>query len=68
MKCISRYDKFKEETFDSIILKIRNGTIKCGKYAHLVKIDKNKVIKRKELFSKDNDDWRKEIKDEYNQG
>ena len=56
MQCVTRYDKYQDENFDSIILKIRNGTIKSGKYAHLVKIDKDKVIKRKELFTKDDND------------
>ena len=56
MQCITRYDKYHEEPFDSIILKIRNGTIKCGKYAHMVKIDKNAIIKRKELFANGKND------------
>jgi hypothetical protein len=56
MQCITRYDKYHEEPFDSIILKIRNGTIKCGKYAHMVKIDKNKIVKRKELFTNGEND------------
>lgn len=56
MQCVTRYDKNCEEPFDSIILRIRNGPIKCGKYAHMVKIDKNKIIKRKELFTDGKDD------------
>lgn len=56
MQCVTRYDKNREEPFDSIILRIRNGSIKCGKYAHMVKIDENKVIKRKELFTDGKDD------------
>ena len=42
--------KHKEESFDRVILLIRNGTIKCGKYANCVKIDKNPKIKGKEFF------------------
>lgn len=50
MKGVNRYNEFKEEDFDAIILKIRNGIIKCGRYSHLVKVDKNPKIEGKELF------------------
>lgn len=52
MKCIDRLEKYKDEDLDTILLKIKNGTIKCGRYAHLIKIDKNdnKPIDRKEIF------------------
>lgn len=50
MKCIDRYETYKDYDFDRIILAIKKGTIKCGKYSHLVKINKNKIIKDKELF------------------
>lgn len=50
MNCKERLMKYRNESFDTIMLLIRNGTIKCGRYAHLVKIDKNKIIKGKELF------------------
>jgi len=45
-----RLEKYKNEDMSLIILYIRNGTIKCGKYSHLVKIDKNYKINEKELF------------------
>jgi hypothetical protein len=51
MKCISRFDKYRREDLDKILIDIRNGTIKCGKYAHLVKIDKSKKVNEGELFS-----------------
>ena len=51
MKCISRYEQYKDEDFDKIILDIKKGNIKAGKYAHLVKVDKKKIIKDKELFN-----------------
>lgn len=51
MKCVSRYKKYANESFDVIMIKIRNGTIKCGKYAHLVKIKKDFKVNEKELFS-----------------
>lgn len=55
MKCISRLEEYKDEDFDAIILKIKKGDIKCGKYAHLVKIDKTKKYgNRKELFRNGN--------------
>lgn len=50
MKCIDRYHRFKDEPFDLIITKIHNGTIKCGRYAHKVKVDENKLLKRKEFL------------------
>jgi hypothetical protein len=52
MKAKSRLEEYKDETdFDHIMLMIRNGTIKCGKYSHLVKSDKNPNLKRKEFFT-----------------
>lgn len=51
-----RYEEYRDEAFDRIIVLIKNGTIKCGKYAHLVKIDEDKIMKGKEFFNdgKDN--------------
>ena len=51
MQCVDRYEKFKNEDLDVIIMKIRNGSIKCGRYSHLVKIDKDYKLKGKEFFS-----------------
>lgn len=51
MKCVNRYERFKDEDLDKIILLIRNGSIKSGKYSHLIKVNKNKIIKEKELFT-----------------
>lgn len=51
MKCMDRYEKYKDEYLDVIIMGIKKGTIKSGKYAHLVKVDKHKIIKDKELFT-----------------
>lgn len=53
MKCINRYEMYKDYDFDKIILSIKKGSIKCGRYSHLVKVDKNKIIKDKELFKND---------------
>ena len=50
MKCIERFEKYRDDDFDRIILLIKNGTIKCGKYSHLVKVDEDKPIKGKTLF------------------
>lgn len=50
MKGIKRYNEFKDDSLDQIMIKIRNGTIKSGQKAHLVKINKNEKIKGKELF------------------
>ena len=51
MKSISRLEHFNGEDFDKIILLIKNGTIKSGKYSNLVKIKKNEKINKKELFT-----------------
>lgn len=56
MKCMDRFQQYKDENFDRIMLMIRNGTIKAGKYSHLVKINENKIIKGKELFKNESDD------------
>lgn len=50
MRCLERLEQYKDDDFDHIILQIRNGTIKSGRYSHLVKIDKNKEVKGKVLF------------------
>lgn len=50
MNCIERLEQYIHEDFDVVILLIKNGTIKSGKYAHLVKIKNNKKIKGKEFF------------------
>ena len=50
MKCVDRYKKYQDESFDRILIKIRKGEIKCGKYSHLVKIDHNKKLKGKVFF------------------
>lgn len=51
MKFKTRLEKYEDEDFDTIMILIRNGTIKCGRYAHLVKIDKDKIMKGKEFFN-----------------
>lgn len=49
MKCIDRYEEYKDDNFDTIILKIKNGSIKSGRYAGLVKIKKDYKF-GKEIF------------------
>jgi hypothetical protein len=51
MKCISRYEKYKEDPFDRYIVLIKNGKIRSGRYSHLVKIDQNKKLEGKEFFT-----------------
>ena len=50
MENIDRYKKYKDESLDRVILYIRNGTIKAGRFSHLVKVDKNAKLKGKEFF------------------
>jgi hypothetical protein len=56
MKCISRYDEYKEDPFDRCIILIKNGKIKSGRYSHLIKIDKDKKLEGKEFFVDENND------------
>ena len=51
VQCVERYNQYKDESLDTVILKIRDGRIKCGRYAHLVKIDPKKILKGKEFFT-----------------
>lgn len=50
MKAIERFKHYRDVELDKILIDIRNGTIKCGRYAHLVKVDPDKKIKGKVLF------------------
>ena len=56
MQCVERYEKHQDDDFDAILLKIKNGTIKSGRYANMVKINKDWKLKGKEFFK----DGRKE--------
>ena len=51
MLCDERYHEFKDDTLDTILLHIKKGSIKCGRYAHLVKIDKSEKMNGKEFFT-----------------
>lgn len=51
MESYDRFNKYHNESLDLVITLIRNGSIKCGKYANLVKVDKNAKIKGKEFFN-----------------
>jgi hypothetical protein len=44
MNPMERFKEYRYTQLDEVVLAIRNGTIKTGKYSHLVKIDKNKKI------------------------
>ncbi len=53
MKPIERYLEYKDEDLDRILILIRNGTIKSGKFSHLIKTkskDTKSIMKEKELF------------------
>lgn len=52
MKGIDRVERYKDESFDTVIMKIRSGEIKAGKYSGLVKIKKGYKIKDGEIFRK----------------
>lgn len=51
-----RYLAYKDIGFDELIIKIKNGIIKAGKYSHLVKVDKDfKVPLKGEVLTRDAD-------------
>lgn len=54
MYALERYEEYKDTDLDIIVMKIKNGTIKCGKYSNLVKIKKleENFKKQKEFFNK----------------
>jgi alpha-D-ribose 1-methylphosphonate 5-triphosphate diphosphatase PhnM len=52
---MKRYQKYIEKPFDTVILLINNGTIKCGRYADLVKVDDDKRLRGKEFFNEDSE-------------
>lgn len=54
MNPIERLNQYSNDGLDEVMAQIKYGRIKCGKYAHRVKIDKNPKIP-KELF-KDGED------------
>jgi hypothetical protein len=46
-----RYEEYKDDSFDTIIMKVKNGQIPAGRYSGLVKIKKDEKINEKELFN-----------------
>lgn len=50
MSPAERVHTYYRDYLDTLILKIKRGDIKCGKYANRVKIDKNFDTGGKELF------------------
>lgn len=55
MDPMERLKLYRTESLDAVMLEIKNGNIKCGKYSHLVKVDPKKRMKGKVLF-KDGED------------
>ena len=51
MNPAERVHTYYRDYFDTVILKIKRGDIKCGKYANRVKIDKKFDASGKELFN-----------------
>lgn len=49
MNPIERYEKYVDDDIDRIVLLIKNGTIKSGKYARLVQVDKNFKLRKEVL-------------------
>ena len=50
MRCIKRYKRYQDEDFDRVLLYIKDGTIKCGKYSDIVKVEEFTKLKGGVLF------------------
>jgi hypothetical protein len=50
MRCVNRFKEFRDTDLDTVLIKIRNGSIKSGKYANMIKVDGNAKIKDGYLF------------------
>lgn len=50
MDAVERLKEYISVDFDTIMMKIKNGTIKCGKYAKRIKVSNNDKL-GKELFT-----------------
>lgn len=54
MNAVERYEKYKDEDFAVVLLQIKNGIIKSGKYSKLVKVKDKKIDdKQKEFFNEE---------------
>lgn len=51
MLCVERLKEYEDDDFDHVLLLIKNGTIKSGRYAHTIKINKNIQMNGKEFFN-----------------
>lgn len=54
MKGIDRVERYRDESFDTVIMKIKSGEIRTGKYSNMVKIRKGYKtnVNNGELFKK----------------
>jgi hypothetical protein len=57
MNNIDRLEEYENIDFDRLIIDINRGKVKCGKYAHLVKIKENNK-KENNHGSKNNDKFK----------
>ena len=54
MNPIDRFEEYRDTELDAVILAIRNGEIKAGKYSHLIKIDKHPKVKKEIKYNENN--------------
>lgn len=52
MQCIKRFKDLRDDSLDNIMLQIKQGKLKCGRYAHRIKIKKDFKV-GKVLFKDD---------------
>ena len=51
-----RYDENIDNTFDTVMLLIQKGEIKCGRYAHLSKVNNSLKFKDGILFKNEKEE------------
>lgn len=47
---MDRFEKHKDDEFDALIIRIKSGVIKSGRFSHLVKINPKLKMKGKVFF------------------
>lgn len=57
---VGRLKEYIEDDFDRLMLHIKKGQVKAGKYAHLVKVKEGKKIKGNCFFGKEDNDGKNE--------
>ena len=57
MNIRDRLTEYSNDDFDRMILHIKNGRLRAGKYSHLVKVDENKKLKGTKFFEREDETY-----------